>query len=71
MGTYLRAGWPGNWPIYDVEGQHRSASAGNLGNISIRIGRKLTWDPAKEQFVGDSEADAMLTRKQREPYTIG
>jgi hypothetical protein len=46
-------------------------SACHLGNISIRLGRKLTWDADKQDFVGDSEATAMLTRAQREPYTVG
>jgi predicted dehydrogenase len=70
MGNFFEAWMHGKWPISDVESQHRSVSACHLGNISIRLGRKLTWDPAKEQFVGDSEADGMLTRNQREPYTI-
>ncbi len=70
MGNFFEAWMHDKWPISDVESQHRSVSACHLGNIAIRLGRKLTWDPAKEQFVGDSEADGMLTRAQREPYTI-
>jgi hypothetical protein len=61
----------GKWPISDVESQHRSVSACHLGNISIRLGRKLAWDPVKEDFVNDSEASAMLKRAQREPYRFG
>jgi hypothetical protein len=34
------------------------------------LGRKLQWDPEAEKFVGDDEANAMLTRKQREPWTM-
>jgi myo-inositol 2-dehydrogenase/D-chiro-inositol 1-dehydrogenase len=71
MGNFFEAWMHGKWPISDVESQHRSVSACHLGNISIRLGRKLTWDPVKEQFVGDSEADAMLKRAQREPYQFG
>ncbi|MEX0678675.1 MAG: Gfo/Idh/MocA family oxidoreductase [Pirellulales bacterium] len=71
MGNFFEAWMHGKWPISDVESQHRSVSACHLGNISIRLGRKLTWDPAKEDFVGDSEASGMLTRTQREPYTFG
>src|SRR5262249_24475407 len=41
---------------------HRSATVCHLGNISIRTGRKITWDPAKEQIVGDKEAAAMVTK---------
>ncbi len=70
MGNFFEAWMHGKWPISDVQSQHRSVSACHLGNLSIRLGRKLTWDPQKEEFVGDSEANSMLSRKQREPYTI-
>jgi hypothetical protein len=53
-----------------VNSQHRSVSACHVGNISVRLGRKLTWDAAAEQFVGDDEANAMLSREQRSPYQI-
>jgi predicted dehydrogenase len=71
MGNFFEAWMHGKWPISDVQSQHRSVSACHLGNISIRLGRKLTWDPEKEDFVGDSEASSMLTRAQRSPYTVG
>jgi predicted dehydrogenase len=70
MGNFFEAFKFGKWPISDVESQHRSVSACHLANLSIRLRRKLTWDAAKEQFVGDSEADAMLTRPQRSPYQV-
>ena len=57
-------------PISDAAGQHRTASACHLGNISMRLGRKLAWDPRKELFVGDDEANRWLGRKQRSPYEI-
>lgn len=57
-------------PISDVESQHRSVSACHLANISLRLGRKLTWDAAKEEFVGDGEANGMLSRPQREKYKL-
>jgi len=57
-------------PISDVVSQHRSASACHLGNISIRLGRKLRWDPEKEQFLGDDEANGWLRRPQRKPYQV-
>ena len=58
-------------PICDVEIGHRTATVCHLGNISIRLGRKLQWDPAKEQIVGDADAAAMLTRPYREPWKLG
>ncbi len=57
-------------PMSDVVSQYRSVSACHLANISARLGRKLTWDAAAEQFVGDDEANGMLSRPQRSPYEI-
>jgi predicted dehydrogenase len=58
-------------PVADVWSHHRALSTCHLANIAIRLGRqKLTWDPAKEEIVGDSEANALQTRPQRAPYEI-
>jgi predicted dehydrogenase len=70
MGNFFEAWMHGKHPISDVVSQHRSVSACHLGNISIRLGRKLEWDAEKEEFVGDSEANGMLKREQRKPYQI-
>ncbi len=56
--------------ISDVESQHRSVSVCHLGNISIRLGRKIEWDPEKQEIVGDSEANAMLQAHQQ-PASFG
>jgi len=56
-------------PICDIEIGHRSVSVCHLGVIAIRLGRKLTWDPAKEEFVGDAEANSCLVREMRKPWT--
>lgn len=53
------------------EQAHRSTSACILGWIAMKLGRKLRWDPDKEKFTGDDEANAMLTRPQRAPYGVG
>ncbi len=55
-------------PICEVEIGHRSASVCHLGVISMRLGRKLKWDPAKEQFIGDAEANQLLAREMRDPW---
>ena len=55
-------------PIADVEGGHRTATACHLANISLRLGRKLSWDPSKEEILGDREASAMLERPYRKPW---
>jgi hypothetical protein len=53
-----------------VESQHRSATVCHLGNIAVRLGRKLKWDATAEQFVGDAEANALLTRVQRKGFEV-
>jgi hypothetical protein len=35
----------------------------------VRLGRKLKWDPVKEEFVGDKEANALLAREQRKKWS--
>ena len=57
-------------PISDVVSQHRSVSVCHLATISMRLGRRLKWDPASEQFVGDDEANRWLSRPQREGFTF-
>jgi hypothetical protein len=57
-------------PISDAAEQHRTVIPCHLTNIAMRLGRKLRWDPTREEFVGDNEANAMLSRPQREPYRI-
>ncbi len=54
--------------ICPAEVGHRSASLCHLGVIAIRLGRKLDWDPVKEQFVGDAEANEYVAREMRKPY---
>lgn len=53
-----------------VETAHLSSALAHLGNISYRLGRQLKFDPAKEKFVGDKEADAMLTRQYRKGFVV-
>jgi len=54
--------------IVTAETAHRSCSACLLAHIGMKLGRKLTWDPAAEKFVNDAEANAMLAREERAPY---
>jgi hypothetical protein len=57
-------------PIEPVEVGHRTATLCHLGNIAMKLGRKIQWDPDAEQILGDDEASAMLTRPMREPWTL-
>ena len=54
--------------IVPAETAHRSCSACLLAHIGMKLGRKLTWDPAAERFVNDPGADALLAREERAPY---
>jgi predicted dehydrogenase len=53
-----------------VETAHLSSGLAHLGNIAYRLDRVLTFDPQKEKFVNDPEADKMLTREYRAPYIV-
>jgi predicted dehydrogenase len=57
-------------PISDVATHHRTMTTAHLANIAIRLGRKLTWDPQKEQIVGDDKANKWQKREQRKGYEI-
>ena len=62
-------------PAAPVEVGHRSASLCHLGNIAIRLwkqGKKkvLRWDPGQERFSNDDDANAMLARPMRGPWTL-
>jgi predicted dehydrogenase len=54
----------------DILEGHLSAAIGHLGVISYRTGRKLTFNPEKEKFDNDREADKLLTREYRKPYIV-
>ncbi|MHC4326512.1 MAG: Gfo/Idh/MocA family protein [Planctomycetota bacterium] len=57
-------------PIAHVEIGHRSASICHLGNIAMLTGRKLKWNPDRESFVSDPEANRMLSRSMRSPWRL-
>jgi len=57
-------------PNADVEEGHRTAVMCHLGNISMRLGRSLKWDAAKEEVIGDSEANRWLMKPYRAPWRL-
>ena len=58
-------------PYFPVDIGHRVASVCHLANIAIKVGRKLKWDPAKEEFVGDDMANELRkVRPMRRPWTL-
>ncbi len=54
--------------VAPAEVGHRTATVCHIGYIACMTGRKLQWDPVKEQFVNDDGANAMLTRPRREGW---
>ena len=67
----------GNWldcivsrkePVSPVEIGHRACTVCLITHISMRLGRKLYWDPENERFINDDEANSFLSRPQRAPY---
>jgi hypothetical protein len=76
---YVSTDHHGNWldcirtrkpTIAPVEVAHRSCSACLLHHIAMKLPRRLKWDPEKEHFIGDDEANALLSRPQRRPYVL-
>jgi predicted dehydrogenase len=57
-------------PICDVETGHRTATVCNIGNIAYQLKRPLKWDPKKEKFKNDVEADALLRRPMLNEWAI-
>ncbi len=57
-------------PICDVAIGHRSATACHLGNLALRTGQPIQWNPADEQFIHSPAAERMACRTERAPYTL-
>jgi predicted dehydrogenase len=49
---------------------HRTITLSHIGNIAMILGRKLRWDPAAERFIGDAQANSMLSRTMRPPWVL-
>jgi len=57
-------------PISSAEVSHRTVTTCHAGNICLRLGRKLRWDPVGERFVNDETANRMLARTKRSPWSL-
>jgi predicted dehydrogenase len=69
-GNWLEAIRDNKATIAPVEEAHRACSACLLHHISMKLKRKLYWDPKKEKFKKDKEANSMLSRPQRKGYEV-
>lgn len=57
-------------PYFPVDIGHRVSTVCHLANIAIKTGRKLTWDPDRECFPDDADANRMLSRPMRSPWSL-
>jgi predicted dehydrogenase len=55
-------------PVADIEQAHISSSSCFLANLSLRLGRALSWDPTTHRVTGDDEANRLLARPYRSPW---
>src|SRR5687768_1255614 len=55
-------------PVADIEQGHISTASCILANLSMQLGRTLTWDHEKHEVVGDAEANKLLARPYRKPW---
>ena len=69
-GNWLEAIRDNKATIAPVEEAHRACSACLLHHIAMKLKRKVYWDPVKEKFSNDAEANAMLSRPQRKQYEV-
>lgn len=57
-------------PVSHVDDAVRSDIISHVSDIAIRVGRKIKWDPVKEEIIGDDEARSMCTRAMRAPWRL-
>ena len=53
-----------------VEAAHRAVTIAHLSNIAIRLGRKIQYDPLKEEIVGDDVANRLVDQPMRDPWHL-
>ena len=70
MGNFITCVKDRTTPISDVATHHRILTTCHLSNIAMRLNRKLNWNPATEQIVGDDEANGWQKREHRKGYEI-
>ena len=57
-------------PVADVEIGHRTATVCNIGNIAYELRRPLQWNPHKEEFKNDDEANKLRSRDMRKEWVV-
>lgn len=67
---WMQAIRKGSKPVMNIEGAVATANLCVLGNLSLITGRKLRWDAAKGEILGDPAAHRLMSRPQRYPYCL-
>ena len=57
-------------PFRDIELAVNTAVLAHLGNAAYQLRRSLKWDSAKQEFIGDAEANRLVDRARREPWQL-
>ena len=60
----------GKQPVANVRDHVRAVNACHLANIALLTNRKVKFDPVKQQFEGDAEANALVSREKRSGFGI-
>lgn len=68
MLDFLKAIQDRSKPVADIEQGHISTASCILANMSMQLGRSLTWDQQAGKVANDDEANQLLRRQYREPY---
>jgi predicted dehydrogenase len=66
---FLAAIQSGRRSVCDIEVGHRSTNMSLLAMLSLKLGRSIQWDGQRERIVGDDDANKLLRRPYREPWT--
>ncbi len=66
--AFLNCIKPRRTPVSNAEATHRSMTTCHIANMVLVLGRSLKWDPVKEEFAGDPEANRMRSRAIRAPW---
>src|ERR1051325_1591850 len=69
MQDFLKAIDSRGRPVADIEEGHISTASCILANLSMKLGRTLAWDPKSGRVIGDDEANRLLARPYRGPWT--
>jgi len=69
-GNFIDAVKTRQQPVSHIDDAVQSDLVSHVGDLAIRLGRKLVWDPVQEHFIGDDEANRLMNRPLREPWRL-